>query len=94
MKMNKYNSKYTNRFSKDLKLIKKRGYNLKLLEKVVKILINSEKLSVKNKDYALKDKYLGYRECCITSDWLLVYKIIDKELILLTTKTKTPSSLF
>jgi addiction module toxin, relE/stbE family len=92
--MNKYNLKYTNRFSKDLKLIKKRGYNLKLLEKVVKILINSEKLSVKNKDYALKDKYLGYRECCITSDWLLVYKIIDKELILLTTKTKTPSSLF
>lgn len=56
--MNKYNVKYTNRFSKDLKLIKKRGYNVKLLEKVVKILINSEKLPVKNKDYALKDKYL------------------------------------
>ena len=93
MKMNKYNLKYTNRFSKDLKLIKKRGYDVKLLEKVVEILINSEKLPVKNKDYALKDKYLGYRECCITSDWLLVYKIIDEELILLTTKTKTPSSL-
>ena len=92
--MNKYNVKYTNRISKDLKLIKKRGYNVKLLEKVVEILINSEKLPVKNKDYALKDKYLGYRECCITSDWLLVYKIIDEELILLTTKTKTPSSLF
>lgn len=57
--MNKYNVKYTNRFSKDLKLIKKRGYNVKLLEKVVEILINSEKLPVKNKDYALKDKYLG-----------------------------------
>ena len=56
--MNKYNVKYANRFSKDLKLIKKRGYNVKLLEKVVKILINSEKLPVKNKDYALKDKYL------------------------------------
>jgi len=92
--MNKYNLKYTNRFSKDLKLIKKRGYNLKLLEKVVEILINREKLSVKNKDYALKNKYLGCRECCITSDWLLVYKIKDEELILLTTKTKTPSSLF
>ena len=92
--MNKYNLKYTNRFSKDLKFTKKRGYNLKLLEKVVEILINREKLSVKNKDYALKNKYLGCRECCITSDWLLVYKIKDEELILLTTKTKTPSSLF
>lgn len=94
MKMNKYNLKYTNRFSKDLKLTKKCGYNLKLLEKVVEILINREKLSVKNKDYALKNKYLGCRECCITSDWLLVYKIKGEELILLTTKTKTPSSLF
>ena len=92
--MNKYNVKYTNRFSKDLKLIKKRGYNVKLLEKVVEILINREKLPVKNKDYALKDKYLGYRECCITPDWLLVYKVIDKELILLSTETKTPSNLF
>ena len=92
--MNKYNVKYTNRFSKDLKLIKKRGYNVKLLEKIVEILINREKLSVKNKDYALKNKYLGYRECCITSDWLLVYKVIDKELILLSTETKTPSNLF
>ena len=51
--MNKYNVKYTNRFSKDLKLIKKRRYNVKLLEKVVEILINREKLPVKNKDYAL-----------------------------------------
>ena len=94
MNKNKYNLKYTNKFSKDLKLIKKRGYNLKLLEKVVEILINREKLSVKNKDYALKNKYLGYRECCITPDWLLVYKVIDKELILLSTETKTPSNLF
>ena len=69
-------------------------YNVKLLEKIVEILISREKLPVKNKDCALKDKYLGYRECCIISDWLLVYKIIDEELILLTTKTKTPSSLF
>ena len=92
--MNKYNVKYTNRFSKDLKLIKKRRYNVKLLEKVVEILINREKLPVKNKDFALKNKYLGYRECCITPDWLLVYKVIDKELILLSTETKTPSNLF
>ena len=53
MNKNKYNLKYTNKFSKDLKLIKKRGYNVKLLEKVVEILINREKLPVKNKDYAL-----------------------------------------
>lgn len=68
MNKNKYNLKYTNKFSKDLKLIKKRGYNMKLLERIVEILINKEKLPAKNKDFALKNKYLGYRECCITSD--------------------------
>ena len=94
MNKNKYNLKYTNKFSKDLKLIKKRGYNMKLLERIVEILINKEKLPAKNTDFALKNKYLGYRECCITPDWLLVYKVIDKELILLSTETKTPSNLF
>ena len=94
MNKNKYNLKYTNKFSKDLKLTKKRGYNMKLLEKIVEILINKEKLPAKNKDFALKNKYLGYRECCITPDWLLVYKVIDKELTLLSTETKTPSNLF
>ena len=55
MNKNKYNLKYTNKFSKDLKLIKKRGYNMKLLEKIVEILINKEKLPAKNKDFALKN---------------------------------------
>ena len=69
MNKNKYNLKYTNKFSKDLKLIKKRGYNMKLLERIVEILINKEKLPAKNKDFALKNKYLGYRECFIIPDF-------------------------
>ena len=54
MNKNKYIVKYTNKFSKDLKLIKKRGYDIKLLEKIVKMLANGEKLPIKNKDHALK----------------------------------------
>ena len=94
MNKNKYIVKYTNKFSKDLKLIKKRGYDIKLLEKIVKILANGEKLPIKNKDHALKGDYIGHRECHITPDWLLVYRIIDKELILLLTNTGTHSDLF
>ena len=62
MNKNKYIVKYTNRFSKDLKLMKKRGYNVKLIEKIVKILAKGEKLPIKNKDHALKGNYIGYRE--------------------------------
>ena len=94
MNKNKYIVKYTNKFSKDLKLIKKRGYDIKLLEKIVKMLANGEKLPIKNKDHALKGKYIGHRECHITPDWLLVYRIIDNELILLLTNTGTHSDLF
>ena len=94
MNKNKYIVKYTNKFSKDLKLIKKRGYDIKLLEKIVKMLANGEKLPIKNKDDALKGDYIGHRECHITPDWLLVYRIIDKELILLLTNTGTHSDLF
>ena len=35
-----YEIKTTTKFEKDLKLIKKRGYNMKLLERIVEILIN------------------------------------------------------
>ena len=37
-----YEIKTTTRFEKDLKLIKKRGYDTKLLKEVIDILSNSE----------------------------------------------------
>lgn len=49
--------KYTNSFEKDYKLIKKRGFNLKLLQDVVAILANEQELPEKYKDHYLKGKY-------------------------------------
>ena len=49
--------KYTNSFEKDYKLIKKRGFNLKLLQDVVAILANEQELPEKYKDQYLKGKY-------------------------------------
>jgi len=37
---------------------------------------------------------LHCRDCRIESDWLLVYQIVDKELILLLVETGTHSDLF
>lgn len=45
--------KTTTKFNKDLKLIKKRGYNIKKLEKVVNKLLNQEILEEKYKDHKL-----------------------------------------
>lgn len=72
----------TKSFKKDYLLMKKRGYDISLLDNVVSKLLKGEKLEAKYKDHILKGKYTGLRECHILSDWLLVYRIINSELIL------------
>ena len=86
--------RYTSRFKKDYKAIKKRGYNIALLEDVLEMLKNQQPLPPKYIDHDLQGNYTGHRECHITSDWLLIYKIKEKELILELTRTGTHSDLF
>lgn len=90
----KYNLVLTSMFKKDLKAIKKRGYNLCLLNDVVDILASGLALPEKYKDHSLIGNYKGCRECHITPDWLLIYEISDNELILYLTRTGTHSDLF
>ena len=84
----------SNRFKKDLKIAKKRGYNLDLLNDVVEKLAMQEPLPKKNRDHSLTGDFIGFRECHIQPDWLLVYRVNDDELILLLTRTGTHSDLF
>ncbi len=90
----KYNVKTTKKFEKDLKRIKKRGYNLSLLADVIKKLANGENLPAKNKDHELSGNYAGKRECHITPDWLLIYEKYEDYLILFLSETGTHSDLF
>lgn len=84
--------KYETTFKKDYKRIVKRGYDISLFETVVNILANKEPLPLKYKD--LCGNFKGFRECHITPDWLLIYRINDNELILYLTRTGTHSNLF
>ena len=84
----------SSRFKKDLKLAIKRGLDMSLLDAVVTTLQKGESLPAKNKDHALTGNYTGCRECHIQLDWLLIYEISDKELILYLTRTGTHSDLF
>lgn len=86
--------KYEKQFKKDYKKIIKRGYKSSDFEKVVSYLVKKEKLPMNYKDHELRGKYLGFRECHIKSDWLLIYYIDDDELILYLTRTGTHSDLF
>ena len=81
----------TNIFKKDLKRAKKRGCDLALLDELVEKLLSGEPLPEKNKDHALTGNWRGHRECHITPDWLLVYRIIESTLILSLIRTGTHS---
>ena len=86
--------KYETTFKKDFKRIIKRGYNIRLLEDVIEILASGQLLPEKYKDHNLTGNYYDCRECHITPDWLLIYKINNNELILYLTRTGTHSDLF
>ncbi|MCL1831578.1 MAG: type II toxin-antitoxin system YafQ family toxin [Oscillospiraceae bacterium] len=89
-----YIVKPTSKFKRDLKTVQKRGYNLDLLTDVIKKLASGEVLEEHYCDHALKGDYTGCRECHITPDWLLIYKIGEETLYLYLTRTGTHSDLF
>ena len=88
------NLRYSNKFKKDYKLIQKRGYKVDKLKEVIIILREQKALPEKYKDHALIGNYVGYRECHIEPDWLLIYKIENNELLLILSRTGTHSDLF
>ncbi len=85
---------YSNMFRRDYKRAAKRGYNTELLDEVIIMLANEEKLPPKYRDHALQGSYKGSRECHITPDWLLVYEIQKNRLILHLSRTGKHSELF
>ena len=86
--------RYSSRFKKDYKTIIKRGYNPQLLQDVLDILCAEQPLPPKYSDHELAGNYKGYRECHITPDWLLIYKVEHDILTLTLTRTGTHSDLF
>ena len=89
-----YNLRFTNKIQRNIKLMKKRGKDLDKLTVVLKLLQNDEELPSKYKDHALTGNYIGCRECHIEPDWLLVYELINEELIILLLTTGSHSDLF
>ena len=86
--------KYQSAFKRDYKRIKKRGYDTRLLEKAITILAAGQPLPPQYRDHPLSGDYIGCRECHIAPDWLLVYEIIERDLLLYLTRTGTHSDLF
>ena len=86
--------KRTTQFKKDLRRVLKRGLQVDELESVIMKLRKQETLEPKHFDHALTGNFKGFRECHIMPDWLLMYKIEKKQLILTVFRTGSHSDLF
>jgi len=73
----------TSRFKKELRQSRKQGRDIALAEKIVTMLANDEPLPPKYRDHALSGNWVGFRECHIAPDWLLVYFKSDNDGLLL-----------
>jgi len=94
--MTKYVIKRSNNFKKQYKKILKQGKDIFKMEEVFEKLANGQKLESRYKDHSLNDNkyYKGCREYHIEPDWLLIYKIINDELILYLVETGSHADLF
>lgn len=72
---------FTRQFEKDVKRIQQRGKNLEKMKIVIRSLITEEGLDPIHRDQKLIGNWKGRRECHIESDWLLIYKIAEGQVV-------------
>ena len=84
----------TNKFKKDVNLIRKRGYDMDLLKKVIVQFEKNGKLPKANKPHKLAGIYSDYWEAHIKPDWLIIWKVFVEESEIWLVRTGTHSDLF
>ena len=82
----------TNKFEKDIELAKRRGKDMGKIRTIIDLLVNRHSLSGALNDHPLKGEFKGYRDLHIEADWLLIYKVNDKDLWL--SRTGSHADLF
>mgnify|MGYP001851586744 FL=1 len=93
--MSKYDVIYSKKFKKSLKKVTKQGKDINKLLDIVDKLATKETLEPKYKDHALYDdkRFKGCRDCHIEPDWVLIYKYLEEEIVLLLVNTGSHSDI-
>ncbi len=89
-----FNLVYSNQFKKDIILLKKRGYNIELIKKIIIDLEAEGYLDQDFKPHKLIGKLSGYWEAHVKPDWLIIWKKIEIDNEIRLIRTGTHSDLF
>lgn len=88
-----YNAEYTGRFKKDIKILKKRNFEIEKIKEAIKIILDTGTLPTdKYKTHQLIGNYKGYLEAHIKPDWLIIWKLTEDTVTFI--RTGTHSDLF
>lgn len=84
-----------NQFARDVKKLNKSGaYDLDKLKALIEKLVRGEKLEPRYREHRLKNNWQDHFECHLEPDWLLIYRIDEKENLLVLVRTGSHSELF
>ncbi len=90
----KYQIKYSKEFKKGLKRLQNEPKTVELAKRLIERLANDEILEPKYKDHKLTGEYVGFRECHIKPNLLLLYKKQEQILLLTCIALGSHSELF
>ncbi len=76
-----YTPAFTKQFTKDIKRAEKQGRDIEQFKLIARTLLTEEVLDPIFRDHKLTGNYKDRRECHISSDWLLIYKIDGERII-------------
>lgn len=88
------NIEYTNQFKRDLKKAKKQGKDLKLLKEVMQNIAQQKHLAAKLRDHRLGHNWSNHRELHLQSDWLLIYKLMTEQNLVIFVRLGSHAELF
>ena len=85
---------YKSTFKRDYKRALKRGKDPAKIQNVVRLLCARQPLPPNLHDHALTGDYVGYRDCHIEPDLVLIYRIVQDQLQLICFRLGSHSDLF
>jgi mRNA interferase YafQ len=75
----------TTAFERDLRRVQKQGKDLDKLEAIVNVLQAQRQLPTRCRPHPLRGQWAGRWDCHVASDWVLIYRLTEEELILVRT---------
>ncbi|MGA3258391.1 MAG: type II toxin-antitoxin system YafQ family toxin [Bryobacteraceae bacterium] len=75
----------TTAFEKDVRRLLKQGKDLDKLEETVNTLLDREPLPPRCRPHPLRGDWAGHWDCHVEPDWMLLYRLTGKALVLVRT---------